>query len=166
MENKPSSLLQLWLLTISVSLFMNTIQCKRHQGQALSNLYKWKMNPDSGIDTSIFDAKHNIINKAKGFSGVHVAMINQETDDRGMYDYFETHALISDDTGYQIRKTCNFSPEAVEQSSQCYQALDEAAKNVGFINIYNIYAPGCFNESITAKPKPGSVSSHNQPKIH
>ncbi|XP_038722698.1 serine carboxypeptidase-like 40 [Tripterygium wilfordii] len=349
MENKPSSLLQLWLLTISVSLFMNTIQCKRHQGQALSNLYKWKMNPDSGIDTSIFDAKHNIINKAKfqsqsqeglkekdridrlpgqpivdfahyggyvtvdrsagralyyyfveaapplssdslplllwlnggpgcsslaygamqelgpfrvhsdgktlyrnryswnnaanvlflespagvGFSysnrtsdytelagdrstaadnyvfllnwlerfpeykgrdfyisgesyaghyvpqlahtilhhnkisnktiinlkGIMIgnAVINQETDDRGMYDYFETHALISDDTGYQIRKTCNFSPEAVEQSSQCYQALDEAAKNVGFINIYNIYAPGCFNESITAKPKPGSI---------
>ncbi|XP_038719994.1 serine carboxypeptidase-like 40 [Tripterygium wilfordii] len=346
MENKPS-LLQLWLLTITVSFFVNTIQCKRHQEQALSNLYKSKMNLNAGIDTTIFDAKHTMINKANfqcqaglkerdridrlpgqpnvdfahyggyvtvdksagralyyyfveaappqpteslplllwlnggpgcsslaygameelgpfrvrsdgktlfrnryswnnaanmlflespagvGFSysnrtsdyddlagdrstaadnyvflvnwlqrfpeykggefyisgesyaghyvpqlahtilhhnkicnktiinlkGIIIgnAVINDEADIRGRYDYLESHAVISDDTGYQIRKYCNFSPEAVKQSSQCSKATEEARKNMEFLDIYNIYAPNCFNDNVTVKPKPGSI---------
>ncbi|XP_038720215.1 serine carboxypeptidase-like 40 [Tripterygium wilfordii] len=345
MENR-AFLLHLWLLTISISLLVNTIQCKRHQDQALSNLYKSKMDPNSHIDTSIFDAKQTMINEANfqsqeglkerdridilpgqpnvdfahyggyvtvdksagralyyyfveaapsqsteslplllwlnggpgcssligamqelgpfrvlsdgktlfrnkyswnnaanvlflespagvGFSysnrtsdyddlpgdrstaadnyvflvnwlerfpeykgrefyisgesyaghyvpqlaqtilhhnkisnntiinlkGIIIgnALINDETDFRGMYDYFESHALISEDTWYQIQKYCNFSPEAMKQSRQCIKADLEALRNVEFLNIYNIYAPNCFNYSVTAKPKPGSI---------
>ncbi|XP_038720214.1 serine carboxypeptidase-like 40 isoform X2 [Tripterygium wilfordii] len=345
MENR-AFLLHLWLLTISVSLLVNTTQCKRHQEQALSNLYKLKMDPNSHIDTSIFDAKQTMINEANfqsqgglkerdridrlpgqpnvdfahyggyvtvdksagralyyyfveaappqstesiplllwlnggpgcsslngamqeigpfrvrsdgktlfrnryswnnaanvlflespagvGFSysnrtsdyddlagdrstaadnyvflvnwlerfpeykgrefyisgesyaghyvpqlaqtilhhnkisnnttinlkGIMIgnAVINDETDNRGMFDYLESHALISDDTGYQIRKSCDFSPEAVKQPSQCTKAVEEAFKNTNFFDLYNIYAPNCFNQSVTAKPKPGSI---------
>ncbi|KAF5738392.1 serine carboxypeptidase-like 40-like [Tripterygium wilfordii] len=85
------------------------------------------------------------------------AVINDEADIRGRYDYLESHAVISDDTGYQIRKYCNFSPEAVKQSSQCSKATEEARKNMEFLDIYNIYAPNCFNDNVTVKPKPGSI---------
>ncbi|KAF5738390.1 hypothetical protein HS088_TW13G01289 [Tripterygium wilfordii] len=83
-----------------------------------------------------------------------------------MFDYLESHALISDDTGYQIRKSCDFSPEAVKQPSQCTKAVEEAFKNTNFFDLYNIYAPNCFNQSVTAKPKPGSqcmLMSPNSP---
>ena len=86
------------------------------------------------------------------------AVINDETDTRGMYDYFATHALISDRVVSQIQKYCDFSPDASSQSRVCIAALE--AIDIGGINIYNIYAPLCFSTNITSHPKKASVS-HN-----
>ena len=85
-------------------------------------------------------------------------MINDETDEQGMYDYLATHALISDHAADAIRNHCDFSPNATEQSSLCDNAVDEAGKDLYYINIYNIYAPNCASSILTAKPKTASVS--------
>ncbi|KAF8395811.1 hypothetical protein HHK36_019765 [Tetracentron sinense] len=96
-------------------------------------------------------AKKNIIN-LKGIM-IGNAVINDETDQRGMYDYFWTHALVSDEANYGIQKYCNFSPNATTQAKQCTQAATEADLDTDYIDIYNIYAPLCFSSNLTAKPK-------------
>ncbi|KAK3422974.1 hypothetical protein EUGRSUZ_G03332 [Eucalyptus grandis] len=42
------------------------------------------------------------------------AAINSETDERGMYEYFATHALISQETWYAIQKYCDFLPNVTQ----------------------------------------------------
>lgn len=86
------------------------------------------------------------------------AVINDDTDSKGMYAYFASHALISDETWYKIQKYCNFSSESSEDSDECTDATNEADTIVDSIDIYNIYAPLCSNTSITDKPKKASVS--------
>jgi serine carboxypeptidase-like clade 2 len=88
------------------------------------------------------------------------AIINDETDQQGTYDYYATHALVSDQVVSQIQKYCDFSPNAGNKSSACNAAIDAVSPNIDNINIYNIYAPICFSTNITARPKEVSVS-HN-----
>ncbi|KAF5952537.1 hypothetical protein HYC85_010481 [Camellia sinensis] len=85
------------------------------------------------------------------------ALINDETDTKGMFDYFASHALISDQTSYKIRKFCNFSPNATTQSNECYTAAAEVGNEIGNIDIYNIYAPLCTSFNITPYPKKATV---------
>lgn len=81
-------------------------------------------------------------------------MINDETDEIGMYDYFQTHALISDETIDQIHKHCDFSANATEETYECKKAMDVADHDsIDHINIYNIYAPLCLSEDLTSNPK-------------
>lgn len=87
------------------------------------------------------------------------AVINDETDNIGMYTYFGNHALISDDLAQKILKSCDFSPNATSQSDECNQAADDAGKDTSYINIYNIYGPLCPHEGTTARPGKPSVSN-------
>ncbi|KAG8363641.1 hypothetical protein BUALT_Bualt19G0043700 [Buddleja alternifolia] len=103
------------------------------------------------------EAKKTIIN-LKGII-IGNAVINDETDVKGMYEYFASHALISDETSFQIMKYCDFSPNATTQSDECGEAASEADRNINHIDIYNIYAPLCSNSSITEKPKKNSAMS-------
>ncbi|XP_073307415.1 serine carboxypeptidase-like 40 [Primulina huaijiensis] len=96
-------------------------------------------------------ANKNIIN-LKGIM-IGNAVINEETDEKGMYEFFTSHALMSDQTFNNVMKYCDFSPNSSDESKNCSQAVEEAGKNVGNIDIYNIYAPLCANSSITQKPK-------------
>ncbi|CAI9769456.1 unnamed protein product [Fraxinus pennsylvanica] len=100
-------------------------------------------------------AKRNIIN-LKGII-IGNAVINDETDTKGMYDYFASHAIISDETWNKIQKYCDFTPNSSEESDECTDATDEADTNVNSIDIYNIYAPLCSNTSITDEPKKASI---------
>ncbi|KAL1559579.1 Serine carboxypeptidase-like 40, variant 2 [Salvia divinorum] len=86
------------------------------------------------------------------------AVINDETDTIGMYEYFGSHALVSDETTKQIVTYCNFSPNATTQPDKCNQAAEEADRNVNVIDIYNIYAPLCSNPNLTQTPRSASVS--------
>ncbi|XP_010067792.2 serine carboxypeptidase-like 40 [Eucalyptus grandis] len=85
------------------------------------------------------------------------AVINDETDQRGMYEYFATHALISDETGFAIQKYCDFSPNATSQVSQCLSAAQDASDDVSALDIYNIYAPLCFSSNLTSHPKKTNI---------
>ncbi|KAG8391181.1 hypothetical protein BUALT_Bualt01G0161000 [Buddleja alternifolia] len=85
------------------------------------------------------------------------AVINDETDVKGMFEYFASHALISDETSDQIMKYCDFSPKTTNQSDECNDASDKAQNNIDNIDISNIYAPICSNSSLTDKPKKTSA---------
>ena len=83
-------------------------------------------------------------------------MINDETDNLGMYDYFASHALISDKTWYEIKEHCDFGTLS---SNECKVLTAEADNDLDNIDIYNIYAPLCYDNNLTKKPKKTSVSS-------
>lgn len=84
--------------------------------------------------------------------------INFETDVRGMYEYYGSHALVSDEITDRIIKSCNFSPEAASQPDECIEAAEEAIGLIAeIIDDYNIYAPWCLNTSLTQYPKKSSV---------
>ncbi|XP_028080431.1 serine carboxypeptidase-like 40 [Camellia sinensis] len=85
------------------------------------------------------------------------ALIDDETDTKGRFDYFASHALISDQTSYEIQKYCDFSPNATTQSNECDTATTEAVKDIANIDIYNIYAPLCTSFNITPFPKKATV---------
>ncbi|XP_057512678.1 serine carboxypeptidase-like 40 [Actinidia eriantha] len=93
------------------------------------------------------------------------AVINHETDQRGMYDYLATHALISDQTSYQIQKHCDFKTknnghhEAAHESKECDDAFDEAEENIKNIDLYSIYAPLCSSPTLTSNPQKASILS-------
>ena len=90
-------------------------------------------------------------------------MINDETDDLGMYQYFGSHALVSDETSAQIHKYCDFSPNVTRQSAECNKATDVVNSNLQNIDIYNIYAPKCIKPYLTSSPKP-TVNLYSQHK--
>lgn len=81
------------------------------------------------------------------------AVINDETDITGKYDYWASHALISDENLSQLKKYCNFSPTAVTQIDECSVTYAEAEADIDHINIYNIYASVCRSPGLTVKPK-------------
>ncbi|KAG6575709.1 Serine carboxypeptidase-like 40, partial [Cucurbita argyrosperma subsp. sororia] len=89
------------------------------------------------------------------------AVINDETDEIGRYDFFASHALIADRTANDIKKYCDFSPNVMEQSSQCIAVSNIANFNTRMIDIYNIYYPLCLNSSLTHLPKRASVMNYD-----
>lgn len=83
------------------------------------------------------------------------AWIDDNTSEQGMYDYFWTHALNSDETHAGIQKYCDFVTGNL--SNTCYQYLNQGDAELGDIDIYNIYAPSC-NLSAPKSIISGSVS--------
>lgn len=79
------------------------------------------------------------------------AVINDWTDSKGMYDFFWTHALISDATADAIGRYCNFSAAAAD-SDKCDEATSEAGEALEDIDIYNIYAPNCQSADLVSPP--------------
>ncbi|PKI62966.1 hypothetical protein CRG98_016605 [Punica granatum] len=104
--------------------------------------------------------KNNIIN-LKGII-IGNAVTNDVTDNIGMYDFFATHALVSDETVQDIKKYCDFSPNASddESSDQCIAASNQAGLDVSGIDIYGIYGPLCHNSNLTSKPNKASVMKY------
>ncbi|MBA0788134.1 hypothetical protein Gotri_000137 [Gossypium trilobum] len=93
-----------------------------------------------------------------------IAIGNAWIDDaicmKGMFDYLWTHALNSDETNEGIKKYCNFvSEDSVSKKGdgddntiQCGKYLSQGFREMGFIDLYDIYAPQCNLSAI----KPGS----------
>lgn len=85
------------------------------------------------------------------------AVLNDHTDTLGMYDYFASHALISDQSLNEIHEYC-FSPNATSDL-KCDNATVEATSTLyKHIDLYNIYAPVCTNHNLTSRPKKVSVT--------
>ncbi|KAJ4843427.1 hypothetical protein Tsubulata_011685 [Turnera subulata] len=84
------------------------------------------------------------------------AVVNDKTDYRGMYDYRGSHALISPENLRRIRRNCKFLPN-VNDSNVCIAATKRADAEVNDIDVYNIYGPLCFNQTLTPKPRRSSV---------
>ncbi|KAF7137829.1 hypothetical protein RHSIM_Rhsim07G0231200 [Rhododendron simsii] len=83
------------------------------------------------------------------------AWIDDNTSNQGIYDYYWTHALNSDETHAAITKNCDFVTGNLTR--QCIQYLDQGDEEVGDIDIYNIYYPLC-DPSAPKRPPVGSVN--------
>ncbi|KAG5007983.1 hypothetical protein GLYMA_09G226700v4 [Glycine max] len=83
------------------------------------------------------------------------AVINEETDSDGLYDYLASHAIISDKAAY-LNKACDSSSSKI-QESVCDAAGDELGEDIEYIDLYNIYAPLCKNANLTALPKRNTI---------
>lgn len=70
------------------------------------------------------------------------ALIDDEDENTGYYDYLWTHALISDEIHQGIIENCNFSSTA-NVTDICIKYLEQAYDKVGDVFPYNIYAPWC-----------------------
>ncbi|CAN6185466.1 unnamed protein product [Urochloa humidicola] len=86
------------------------------------------------------------------------AVINDGTDTKGMYDFFWTHALISDEAADGIHRYCNFTVGAAD-SDKCDAAVSEADEALQDIDIYNIYAPNCDNAGLVTPPITPSIEN-------
>ncbi|XP_071729974.1 serine carboxypeptidase 1-like [Rutidosis leptorrhynchoides] len=70
------------------------------------------------------------------------AYVDDETENTGMFEFFWTHALISDKIHDGIISNCNFSQGAVETES-CDDYTSQAFDAFSNIYFYDIYAPLC-----------------------
>ncbi|XP_054799489.1 serine carboxypeptidase 1-like [Prosopis cineraria] len=85
--------------------------------------------------------------------------VDDETSEKGVYDYFWTHAVMSDETHEAIGKYCDFASESV--SDECESSTNKAYQELGNINQYNIYSPICHDTSIRNNASPGSVYNYD-----
>src|SRR4051812_25870275 len=60
---------------------------------------------------------------------------------KATFDYYWTHALISDEAYRAIQSMCTFANQ--NYSIACQAALRSASAEIGHIDHYNIYAPLC-----------------------
>ncbi|XP_055814445.1 serine carboxypeptidase-like 40 [Solanum dulcamara] len=88
------------------------------------------------------------------------AVINDDTDNTGRYEYYASHALISDETYLDIKKYCydnNYN------KSKCNGAAAISNSNLNHLDIYSIYSPLCKDGNLTKYPKLPSVIILMQP---
>ncbi|KAI3755526.1 hypothetical protein L1987_55329 [Smallanthus sonchifolius] len=70
------------------------------------------------------------------------AYVDHETGKTGMFDYFWTHAIISDEIHEGIISNCNFS-DGANITDACYEYQYQAYAAKSNIFFYDIYAPLC-----------------------
>ncbi|GJN09661.1 hypothetical protein PR202_ga27686 [Eleusine coracana subsp. coracana] len=87
------------------------------------------------------------------------ALIHQWTDVKGMYDFYWSHALISDEMADRVNKHCDFR-DGAEWDQLCIQVQDEVGTFPG-IDVYNIYASKCQSDRLITPPVTPSVSYYN-----
>ncbi|KAK1555214.1 hypothetical protein Q3G72_023482 [Acer saccharum] len=87
------------------------------------------------------------------------AWIDDYNGTKGIYDYFWTHALNSDETNAGINKYCNFAND--DQSITCAQYMGQADRESGNLDIYNIYAPLCKSSAPKSPSSVGSVKDYD-----
>ncbi|TXG52356.1 hypothetical protein EZV62_021525 [Acer yangbiense] len=87
------------------------------------------------------------------------AWIDDDNGTKGIYDYFWTHALNSDETNAGINKYCNFANG--DQSITCAQYMGQADRESGNLDIYNIYAPLCKSSAPKSLSSAGSVKDYD-----
>ncbi|CAM8972951.1 unnamed protein product [Rhodiola kirilowii] len=74
-------------------------------------------------------------------------LLNDETDTWGSLDNFWSHNLNSDETFHGLRANCNFS-SMLSVTEECIRFYNKAWNEIGDIDIYNIYAPLCFDSAL------------------
>lgn len=70
------------------------------------------------------------------------AYVDDETENAGMFNFFWTHALISDEIYEGIVSNCNFS-EGATITQSCDDYASQAYGAFSNIYFYDIYAPLC-----------------------
>lgn len=103
------------------------------------------------------------------------ALLDDETDQKGMIDYAWDHAVISDRVYDNVKSSCNFS--LVNTTDACDKALNAYFDVYKIIDMYSLYAPTCHDSNVSTTrqrtlingvaPQPFSkkVSSHENGSV-
>lgn len=78
------------------------------------------------------------------------AYIDIETQNSGSYDYYWSHAIVSDEVHEGIVLNCNFSAESLSET--CLKYKKQADFSRGDIYYDDIYAPFCGSPENTSLP--------------
>lgn len=79
------------------------------------------------------------------------AVLDDDTDQRGMIDYAWYHAVISDTLYHEISTRCDFSKANL--TKDCNQALDKYFEVYDIIDMYSLYTSTCTNSNFSAISK-------------
>ncbi|KNA24331.1 hypothetical protein SOVF_016850 [Spinacia oleracea] len=69
------------------------------------------------------------------------ALLDDDTDQRGMVEYAWNHAVISDRVYSDLKKNCDFSKKNL--TTLCNKALTQYFSEYRLIDIYSLYSPIC-----------------------
>ncbi|TVU33798.1 hypothetical protein EJB05_15606, partial [Eragrostis curvula] len=87
------------------------------------------------------------------------ALIHQWTDVKGMYDFYWSHALISDEMADRVTKNCDFT-DGAEWDQLCLDVQQEVGTFPG-IDVYNIYEPICQSDTLVTPPLTPLIESYD-----
>ncbi|GLT71094.1 hypothetical protein SLA2020_431350 [Shorea laevis] len=110
--------------------------------------------PELALTIVTMNNRHHTRINLKGIA-IGNAWIDDITGTRGRYEYYWSHALISDDTIAGIRRSCDFATGW--RSPKCDLFQRQVDKEIGLLHFYNIYAPLCS----LSPPKSGQTASVN-----
>ncbi|KAM3343018.1 serine carboxypeptidase-like 34 [Capsicum galapagoense] len=138
-----------------VNWFRRFPQFKSHKFYIAGESYAGHYVPQ--LAEQIFDnnkkvKKEDHIN-IKGFM-IGNALMDDETDQKGMIDYAWDHAVISDHLYHSIKRVCNFSLK--NPGHDCNDLLNQYFAVYKILDMYSLYAPKCVNNnfSTTASTRP------------
>lgn len=75
------------------------------------------------------------------------ALLDDETDQKGMIDYAWDHAVISDGVYHNITTICDFSLPILNQTNECNVELNKYFAVYKIIDMYSLYTPKCFSNN-------------------
>ncbi|KAI7993658.1 Serine carboxypeptidase-like 34 [Camellia lanceoleosa] len=135
-----------------VNWFRRFPQFKSHEFYIAEESYAGHYVPE--LAEQIFDnnkngPKDDYIN-LKGFM-VGNALLDDETDQRGMIDYAWDHAVISDRLYADVKSKCNFSDPKLP--NDCNNALNKYFDVYKIIDMYSLYSPTCVNSTSSTTRK-------------
>ncbi|XP_061362709.1 serine carboxypeptidase-like 34 [Gastrolobium bilobum] len=118
----------------------------------------------------IFDNNHNPAKEDyinfKGFM-IGNALMDDETDQKGMIDYAWDHAVISDGLYHNITTKCNFS--LPNKTDDCSNEMDKYFNVYNIIDMYSLYTPMCLTNNSDSNrrnvPAIKGVSPHSFSKF-
>ncbi|XP_073147303.1 serine carboxypeptidase-like 34 [Henckelia pumila] len=84
------------------------------------------------------------------------AVLDDETDQKGLIDYAWHHAVISDSLYDQIRAECNFTQK--NQSEGCNHAVDKYFDVYKIIDMYSLYTPNCVHLNTSSSRRSSAIS--------
>ena len=94
------------------------------------------------------------------------ALMDDETDQKGMIDYAWDHAVISDGVYHNITTTCDFSLSNL--TKDCKVELNKYFDVYKIIDMYSLYTPRCFSNSNSSRkeaPMVKGVAPHSFSKF-
>ncbi|KAK3027797.1 hypothetical protein RJ639_041965 [Escallonia herrerae] len=129
-----------------VNWFRRFPQFKSHEFYISGESYAGHYVPQ--LAEAIFDnnkntSKEDYIN-LKGFM-IGNALMDDETDQKGLIDYAWDHAVISDQLYEDLKRECNFSKDNL--SDGCNTALGQYFDVYKYIDMYSLYTPMCVDNS-------------------
>ncbi|GMP92408.1 hypothetical protein CsSME_00042648 [Camellia sinensis var. sinensis] len=135
-----------------VNWFRRFPQFKSHEFYIAGESYAGHYVPE--LAEQIFDnnkngPKDDYIN-LKGFM-VGNALLDDETDQRGMIDYAWDHAVISDRLYADVKSKCNFSDPNLP--NDCHNSLNKYFDVYKIIDMYSLYSPTCVNSTSSTTRK-------------